>query len=71
MPRYRRNYPVTISRHVKPTVINPKKFAFNLEESADQVAFGSNVKRFHESHYYLEDGDPGANKLFSALAISG
>ena len=64
--RYRRRAPVAIGRDVKPASTNTRKLAFHATESLEKVAFGSNVDRFHRSYYYLEDGDPGANKLFSA-----
>lgn len=50
---------------IKPLVLNPRKNARRVVGSADNVAFGSARERFHESDYYLEDGDPGGNRMFA------
>lgn len=66
MPQRRANYAyAVVDTCVKPPVTNPRKYAARVMGASDAVAFGSARERFHESHYYLEDGDPGGNRMFA------
>lgn len=66
MPQRRAHYAyAVVDTCVKPSLLNPRKYAARVMSEPEAIGFGSSRERFHESHYYLEDGDPGGNRMFA------